>query len=50
MSSDKGGSIWNLCNQISKLSGNLYKADPNSVSTHRCHDLQNRTKMNPLGL
>ena len=50
MSSDKGGIIWNFRNQLSKLSRDLYEADANIISAHRFHDLQNRTKMNPLDL
>ena len=50
MYSVKRGSVRNLGNRVFKLSRNLYKVDPNSVSTHKCHDLQNKAKMNPVGL
>ena len=50
MSYNKGRSIRNFLNQISELSRDLHEVDSNGISAHRSHDLQNRTKMNPLGL
>ena len=47
MSPNEGGGIWHLCNQFFKHSENLDKVDLDGVLTHGCHDLQNRTKMNP---
>ena len=50
MSSNEGRSIRESRGQIFELSRYFHKVNSDGVSAHGSQDLQNKTKMNPLGL